>query len=87
MILFFSFWEICGFSLHQISITQILLPFWECLVMDPHYHVFGDGSCGVEEDSGSRRLSDGLTGKYKLFWDVLNGYKLIIIMSSGMDVY
>lgn len=53
--------------------------------MELHYHVFGDGNCGVEEDSSSRRISDGLTDKYKLFWDVLNCYKLIIIMLSGMD--
>lgn len=74
-----------GFALHQIPVMQILLSFWECLVMELHYHVFGDGNCGVEEDSSSRRISDGLTDKYKLFWDVLNCYKLIIIMLSGMD--
>lgn len=47
--------------------------------MGLHYHVFGDGNCGVEKDSGSRRMSDGLIVKYKLFWDTLNCSKLIKI--------
>lgn len=55
--------------------------------MELHYHVFGDGNCGVEKDSASRRISDCLIVKYKLFWDILTCYKLMIIMLSGMDAY
>lgn len=84
---FLIFFFFCGFSLYQISIMQILLSFWECLVMELHYHVFGDDNCGVEKDSGSRRISDGLIVKYKLFWDILNCSKWMIIMLSGMDAY